>query len=119
MAEIPKQMQDKLAQFQTIQSQLQMIMAQKQQLILTVADIENAVKELGKSGGGKVYRMVGPLLVETTKEESEKDLSEGKETAETRIKVLEKQEKKLNEKFEELRTEIQEMIREKGGGLDM
>ncbi|MBM3309261.1 MAG: prefoldin subunit beta [Candidatus Altiarchaeales archaeon] len=109
--DIPPQVQDKLAQFQTLQQQLQLLGLQKQQLLVQGNDVDNALTELGKiSGGEKVYRAVGMLLIESSKGESEKMLKEEKELGDTRIKVLERQEKKLTERFEELRKELQAML---------
>ncbi|RLI93762.1 MAG: prefoldin subunit beta [Candidatus Altiarchaeales archaeon] len=114
--EIPRQLQDKIAQFQEIQNQLQAIALQRQQFILQSRDIENALSELEKFEKGKIYESLGPIMIETTKEKSEKKLKEEKETLDARIKILEKQEKKLNEKLRELGEEIQSSIRG-GGGL--
>jgi len=114
--EIPKQVQDKLAQFQGIQNQLQLIALQKQQLMLQSTDTENALTELGKiTDKGKIYRLVGPILIETNKKDSEKMLNDDKELIATRINFLEKQEKKLDEKFEDLKTELQGMLGKETG----
>ena len=112
--DIPPELQDKLAQFQTIQQQLQLISIQKQQLLVQKTETENALIELGKlSGGEKIFKATGMLLIESSKKESEKCLGEEKELSETRVKVLEKQEKKLTEKYDEMRTQIQAMISQK------
>jgi prefoldin beta subunit len=109
--DIPPQVQDKLAQFQTLQQQLQLLGLQKQQLLVQGNDVDNALEELGKiSEKEKVYRAVGMLLIESSKSESEKALKEEKELGDTRVKILEKQEKKLTEKFDELRKELQAML---------
>jgi prefoldin beta subunit len=108
--EIPDQLKDRLAQFQSVQNQLQIILAQKQQLMLASVDAESALSELEKSKEGKVYKMAGTLIIESNRADSKKDLSEAKETAEARIKVLEKQETKLRERFEEMRGEIAGML---------
>ena len=113
--QIPKQLQDKLAQFQNLQSQMQITTMQKQQIFLQSAEIDSALAALGTAGSEKIYRAAGPLLVETTKEASEKKLKDDKELAETRIKMLEKQEKKMGEKMEELRSEIQDMMKPMDG----
>ena len=113
--QIPKQLQDKLAQFQTLQSQMQMISMQKQQIFVSSAEIDAALTALAATSTEKIYRMAGPLMIETTKDDSEKKLKEDKELSETRIKMLEKQEKKMMEKLEELRTEIQDMMKPLGG----
>lgn len=109
--QIPKQVQDKLVQFQGLQNQLQLTSMQKQQLVLQSADIENALSALEKTSIERIYKIAGPLIIETNKQDSEKKLREDKEVTETRIKMLEKQEKKLTEKLEELRTELQNMLK--------
>jgi len=114
--EIPKQLQDKLAQFQNLQGQMQLISMQKQQLFLQSADADNALGALEKSDAtAKVYRAAGPILIETTKDASEKKLKEDKELSEAKLKMIEKQEAKLAEKLEELRNEIQGMLKGSGG----
>ena len=116
--EVPKQVQDKLTHFQGIQNQLQLIALQKQQLMLQSTDMDNALTELGKiTDKEKIYRLVGPLLIETNKKDSEKMLKDDKELATTRINILEKQEKKINEKFEELKNELQGMFGKGTGGV--
>jgi prefoldin beta subunit len=105
--DIPKHLQDKLAQFQTLQNQLQMVSMQKQQLMLQTTDLENAKKELEKVSGGKVYKLVGPMLVETSKEAGLKYVGEEHESADTKIKLMEKQEKKMVEKLNEMRGDLQ------------
>lgn len=111
---IPKQVQDKINQFQGLQNQLQAVVVQKQQMILQNADIENAMKALEKVEKQKVYEAVGPLFMETDKKTSEKKLSDDKEVISTRIQMLEKQEKKLTEKLKELSTEIQTELQSSG-----
>ncbi|MBD3388437.1 MAG: prefoldin subunit beta [Candidatus Altiarchaeales archaeon] len=114
--DVPKNVQDKLAQFQNLQNQVQLISMQKQQLMLQNTDIGNARKELEAFEKGKVYRLVGPILVETSKEDGLKNLSDESESADAKIKVLEKQEKKLVEKLNEMRGELQQMIQPPGSG---
>lgn len=113
--QIPKQLQDKISQYQNLQGQLQLASMQRQQVSMQAADIVNALKALEEAGHGKIYRAAGPLLIEAGKEASVKRLNEDKELAEAREKMLEKQEKKLTEKFEEMRQEIQGMLKSMGG----
>lgn len=105
--DLPKQVQDRLMQFQNIQNQLQMIVYQKQQLIMQNNELENAASELEKPGVGKVYKASGPLFIEINKDESQKDVKEARETNDARIKLLEKQEVKLTEKSKEMREELE------------
>lgn len=129
MAEIqlPKQVQDKIMQFESFQQQLQLISLQKQQLMRQNAEIENALDELGKikeEENRGIYRAVGPLFIETNEKESKKKLGDEKETLETRIKIIEKEEKKLTERLNKLRNEVQNLLQslqagaqqESGGG---
>jgi len=115
--QMPKQLQDKIAQFQTLQNQLQMMSMQKQQLYMQSADTENALKALEGVSGEKVYKVAGPLLIETTKDASEKKLKEDKELCDTRMKMIEKQETKLTEKLDELRNELQSMMKPGTGAM--
>lgn len=115
MEQIPKEFQDKLAQFQGLQSQLQMISLQKQQFMLQSAEIDNALAELEKTSEGKIYEAVGPLFIETNKDESNKKLKDSKEAMGARIKILEKQEQKINARLDELKTELQELLKGEEG----
>jgi len=46
--DIPPQVQDKLAQFQTLQQQMQMASIQKQQMMINGNEVDNALTELSK-----------------------------------------------------------------------
>lgn len=108
--DVPKNLQDKLAQFQTLQGQMQMISMQKQQLMIAQSDVKHAQKELENYGGGKVYRMAGSLLLESTKDAVGEKLVDEAESSDAKLKVLEKQEKKLSTKLNELRVELQSLM---------
>ena len=115
--EIPTQVQDKVMQFQSLQQQLQVIVAQKQQFIMRAKDTDNALEDLEGMKEGKVYKVSGPLMMETSMEKSKKDLAEEKDTAEARIKILEGQEKKLTEKLKGLGEELQSIMNSQGTGV--
>ena len=115
--EIPTQVQDKVMQFQSLQQQLQVIVSQKQQFIMRAKDIDNAIEDLEGMKEGKVYKVSGPLMMETSIKKSKKDLAEETETAETRIKILEGQEKKLTEKLKGLGEELQSIMNSHGAGV--
>ena len=73
MTEIPNELQNKIAQFQTLQQQLQMVAMQKQQLGMDKAESEDAVEQLTESKGD-VYKSVGPLLIKAEKTTVSKEL---------------------------------------------
>ena len=108
--DVPQHIQDKLAQYQNLQNQIQMISIQKQQLMLAKTDLENAKKELETVAEGRIYRMVGPLLIETGKEACQKFVKEEQDTADAKINILEKQEKKIVEKMNDMRAELQSAL---------
>jgi prefoldin beta subunit len=112
--DIPKNVQDKLAQFQNIQNQLQMVSMQKQQLSLQRSDLQNAKDELANAEAARVYRLVGPILLETPKDEAEKFIEDESDSASNKVSILEKQEKKLVEKMNEMRSELQGMLGKAG-----
>ena len=113
--ELPQQIQDKLAQFQNIQNQLQSITMQRVQLSQQLIDIDNALSELKKVEKGKIYEKVGAILVEVSKDEIENKLKDEKEVKEARLKSIEKQESKLREKLNELGADLQSQLKGIGG----
>jgi prefoldin beta subunit len=106
--EIPPQLQNKIAQFQNIQQQIQVLSSQKFQLEAQLRDTERALSELEKiTKDAPIYKSVGNLLVKAEdKEEVQKDLTDKKETIDVRIKALDRQEKHLIEKYQELQQEL-------------
>lgn len=72
-----------------------------------------AIEELNKIGDDvAVYKSVGPILVQTSKERLLSELNEKKELDETRIKVLEKQEARTRAQIESLQKELQSQFGE-------
>ena len=115
--EVPKQIQDKVTQFQGIQNQLQMIMVQKNQSVIKLKSIETALTEVEKVAQERIYNVVGPLVIETNKEDSKTKLEKDKETTDTEIKILDRQEKRLKDKLNELNVELQAMMQGGEGGI--
>ncbi|UCE36367.1 MAG: prefoldin subunit beta [Thermoplasmata archaeon] len=119
--EISPQLQNKLAQFQHMQQQVQVISSQKFQLEAQLRDTERAITELDKiSDDSPIYKNVGSLLVRAEDKDSVlKELTEKKETIDIRIKALDRQEKQIMEKYQTLQKELSAAIsagREASGG---
>lgn len=112
MDEMSPQLQNKIAQFQQMQQQIQVLSSQKLQLEAQLRDIERAVSELeNTSDDAPIYKSVGSLLVRVEdKEALEKELAEKKETLDIRIKALDRQEKHLMEKYQSLQQELSQTI---------
>ena len=109
----PKKLQQQLEEFQSLQRQLQFITVQRQQVAMQVEELKMAQEAL-KDASGTVYRAVGNLLVETTKSEANKDLSEKIETFGVRAGTMAQQEEKMRSRSDELREELEKATREPG-----
>lgn len=73
---------------------------------------EKALEELKKAKDKEeVFKIVGPVLVKSTKSELIKELGEKKETAELRLKSLEKQEEMLRKKLEENQKKLEGLFK--------
>lgn len=116
MKEISPQLQNQIAQYQQLQNQLQVLGSQRVQLEAKLREIEQTLEELNKlSGDTPVYKSIGMLLVrQDDREALKKELEEHRETLTIRVKSLQKQEKALSQRYEDLAAKIQAAL---GGSL--
>ncbi|HIH35057.1 MAG TPA: prefoldin subunit beta [Methanosphaera sp.] len=106
--DIQQNVQEQLNQFQQVQQQAQSIAMQKQTVSLQINEAKKALDELSKTNDDQeVYKTAGPLLIKTTKAESEAELKDNIEMLEIRQKTIEKQEKRISSRLEELQTSLQ------------
>ncbi len=98
-----------LAEYQSLEKQLEVLLIQKNQLTLQIADTKNALEEL-KNAKGEVYRSVGSLIVKTTKEDAEKKLKEKLELMEVKSKAVSKEEERLKEAVLKLQQALKEKM---------
>ena len=115
MKEISPQLQNQIAQYQQLQQQLQLLAQQRLQLEAKLREIEGTLEELSKlAGETQIYKSIGMLLVRQDDRESlKKELDEHKETLTVRVKSIQKQEKSLSERYDQLGERIQSAL---GGG---
>jgi prefoldin beta subunit len=90
-------------QAQAYQQQVQNILMQKESANMQVAEIRNALDELGKAGKEDVYKIAGTVIVKATNASVTKELTEKKESLEAIMKTLDASEKKIKAKMVELR----------------
>ncbi len=93
-----------MQELQMIEQNLQNVLMQKQNFQVQIAEIDSALKEL--EGKESAYKIVGNLLVESDAKTLVQELAGKKEVAELRLKSIEKQEAKLQEKAQSLQKEI-------------
>ena len=115
MAEISPQVENQLRQYQETQQQLQTVLIQRQQMELTVRELEQTVTALTELADGvPIYRSVGTLLVGVKDAAAlRSELAEQKETMEVRLKSVRRQEDGLRERLETLQTTLEKLL---GGG---
>lgn len=109
MAEISKDTEQKMNQLQLFEQSLQNILLQKQQFQMQLVEAESALNEIDKSD--KAYKIIGSIMVASNKDDLKNELKSKKEIAELRIKTLEKQEKQIKERAENLQAEILKKIK--------
>ena len=110
--QIPPMVQEQLAKLQQTQQNLQMILAQKQQLELDQLETGKALEELNKADDNDaVFKHAGTILIKSNKKDLIEELDEKKELAKTKASLLAKQEERLKTGLKEQETKIQEMIK--------
>jgi len=115
MNNISPKVQNQLSMLQQLQQQLQTILQQKAQYELAVREAKRAQEEIKDSADDAVmYMSVGTVMMQKKKEVIDAKLTEKVETLELRIKSLEKQEKMMQGKFEQLQAQIKAAIEGKG-----
>jgi len=113
--QVPPSIQQQVARLQQLQQTLSVILAEKQRLQSELEEINQALEELGKSPEDiAVYKAVGPILVQTTREKVVSELSEKRDLNDTRLKVIEKQEGRTRSQLEALQKELQSLLGQRG-----
>ena len=93
-----------------MQQNVQNIRAQRQQMQEQLTELNSALTELKTTD--KAYKIVGKIMLATSKTDLNKDLSEKKELMEVRLKNFSQQEKKLEGSMEDLQKEVMKELNE-------
>lgn len=94
-----------LQEMQILEQNLQNTLVQKQSFQMELAETNSAFEELKKSDD-EVYKVVGGLMIKSSKDKIQKELQEKIKFIEAKIIAIEKQEEFLEKKVEELRKEM-------------
>jgi len=97
--------QKKIEELQLIENNLREFLVQKQTLQMEINEIENALYELSATDG-EVYKIVAGIMVRIERDSAKEELSEKKIVVESKISAIERQEKIIEKKSEELKKEI-------------
>lgn len=96
--------QESVSRLQVLEQNLQAVNSQKQQFQAQQFEIDGALKEVKSTE--KAFKIVGGVMIESSKDELQKELEGKKELLDLRVQTLEKQEKQLKEKAKGLREEV-------------
>ena len=111
MENISPKVQNQLAMLQQLQQQLQTVAAQKAQYEMAIRESRRAIEELKDLPEDvEVFNNVGTVMVQQKKEKVLAGLNEKVESLELRVKSLEKQEKAMQARFEQLSTQIKGVL---------
>lgn len=115
---LPAKLQNDLKQFQRLQQELGAVQQQRLQLDLKVREVSSTLEELKTvPEDAAVYRPIGGLLVKAkNRKEVEDLLTEDKETAEVRLKAVERQENHLKERYTSMQQELSQALQAAGAG---
>ncbi len=113
---IPAKLQNDIKQFQRLQQELGAVQQQRLQIDLKVREVSNTLEELKTvPEDATIYRPIGGLLVKAKgRKEVEDLLTEEKETAEVRLKAIERQENHLRERYTTLQQELTQALQAAG-----
>lgn len=104
--------QQAIIQLQTFQQQSNALALQRESLTIQKIEVERAIEELKKTTDKEdVFKAVGPVLIKSTKAALIKELGEKKETADLRLKNIEKQDAKIHEKVKEIQESLNSMLK--------
>ena len=111
MADLPKEVENKIAELQMLEQNLQSFLLQRQNFQSQLVEVESALSELDATTAA--YKIVGNIMVAANKETLKSDLHQKKEMLALRLKTIEKQETKLKEKATKMQGEVMEEMKKR------
>ncbi len=97
-----KELEENIKELQLLEQNLSNLLFQKQAFQLELNELSSAVSELDDSKGD-VFKILGNVMIKSNKEKLKKELNEKKDIVDLRVKNIEKQDKMLQDRVEELR----------------
>ncbi|MGA1872306.1 MAG: prefoldin subunit beta [Thermoplasmatota archaeon] len=110
--QLDQDLQEKLAKFEQVKGQLQMVFSQKGEMEARKREMEEAIGALESRKEGDVYRRVGDIILKVEDPASLlKELKEELETLEVRLGSIGNQESSLRSMYEKMGKEINESLK--------
>ena len=104
--------QNLIEELQALESGIQSLIMQKQNLQIELNESLNALSEVEKTNDD-VYKILNGIMIKADKTRVLADLKEKKKLFELRVSSIEKQEKIFEEKAEKMRKELNEAMNKK------
>ncbi|MBT4576911.1 prefoldin subunit beta [Candidatus Woesearchaeota archaeon] len=101
--------ESEISKLQLLEQNLKGIEMQKQNVQLQLFESENSLKEL-EGYEGKPFKIIGPVMIESNKDDLVKDLKEKIDLLKVRSESMGKQETSLKKDFEEIQAKIMENL---------
>lgn len=114
--ELPEDIQREIVQYQALQNQLATLQNQLTAMKLEISVLEEARKEVEKVEG-TVYRSVGPVLIEQTKEDVLKWIDSRMELLQIKIKSLDKKIQAMQNMLLQLKKKLEQQLSSLQGGV--
>jgi len=99
--------QQDMMEFERNRQQLLGVSTQKQQMQMQSQTMKITLEELEKTKQKQVYKAVGNILILSDTAKVKNEIKEKKESADLRIKTLQKQEESLVNKLNKLKSQIE------------
>ena len=97
--------EDKIRELQMIEHTLLNLVTQRQTFNIEVNEVNSALEGL-KNSKGLVYKILGNIMVESSKDDLKKELEDKKKFIDLRMNSIEKQEKIIKSKAEAIQKEV-------------
>lgn len=110
MVKLNQDTQNKLQELQMAEQGLQNTLLQKQAFQMELNELDSAIEET-KKADDDVFKIIGSIMVKSNKADILKELEEKKNIFSLRLKTLENQEKILSERFENLKSNIEQELK--------
>ena len=100
----------KIQEMQMLEQNLQNLLLQKQAFQMELNETQSASKEIEDSGE-EVYKIIGQLMLRTSKSKIKEELTNKDKILSLRIKTLEKQQNSLTEQIDKLQEEAMKVFK--------
>jgi len=101
--------QKKIQELQILEQNLQVLMSQKQAFQLELNETLNALEEV-KKANSEIYKIIGSIMLKSNKKDVMEELEEKKKILELRTNTIEKQEKLIESKAEDLKEQAKKAL---------